>query len=264
MAKPTILKERGTGEELYPRTLASLVQTSLGENVDEGLKKADTKAFDLQWEAIGGTVTTPGEVYEINGGMGNFSDAVKAMSYYTEQPRADLSKLCFSKSLKLLPTIIIPSATNIIFANTFQSFYGIKKVVIKSTLNQGDVYVGNLFAAFNSSQVEELDCTLNVTNAKMVTEAFVYCKIREVRLKGLKSNISFHYSNILSLASLQYLVANAANTTAITVTVHADVYAKLTGDTTNAAVAALTGEELAAWQQVLADAVAKNISFATT
>lgn len=263
MAKPTILKEKGTGEELYPRTLASLVHTSTGENVDEGLKKADTKAFDLQWEAIGGTVTTPGEVYEINGGVGNFSDAVKAMSYYTEQPRADLSKLCFGKSLKLLPTIIIPNASNIILTNAFQSLYGIKKVVIKSTIDQGDVYVENLFAAFNSSQVEELDCTLNVTNAQQVNGAFVYCKIREVRIKGLKSNISFHYSNILSLASLQYLVANAANTAAITITVHADVYAKLTGDTTNEAAAALTEEEAAAWRQVLADGNAKNISFAT-
>ena len=59
------------------------------------------------------------------------------------------------------------------------------------------------------------------------------------------------------------LVSLAANTAAITITVHPDVYAKLTGDTTNEAAAALTPEELAAWQQVLADAVDRNISFAT-
>ena len=47
-------------------------------------------------------------------------------------------------------------------------------------------------------------------------------------------------------------------------TVHPDVYAKLTGDTTNAAAAALAADVLTQWQQVLADAMAKNISFATT
>lgn len=55
----------------------------------------------------------------------------------------------------------------------------------------------------------------------------------------------------------------AQGTTQITITVHPSVYAKLTGDTTNEAAAALTPEELAQWQQVLTDAVAKNISFAT-
>ena len=37
----------------------------------------------------------------------------------------------------------------------------------------------------------------------------------------------------------------------------------LTGDTTNSAAAALTASELAAWKQVVTDAAAKKISFAT-
>lgn len=48
-----------------------------------------------------------------------------------------------------------------------------------------------------------------------------------------------------------------------TVTVHPDVYAKLTGDTTNEAAAALTEEELAQWMAITEAAAAKNISFAT-
>lgn len=47
----------------------------------------------------------------------------------------------------------------------------------------------------------------------------------------------------------------------ITLTVHPDVYAKLTGDTTNDAAAALTPEEAAQWQSILTNAVEKNISF---
>lgn len=49
-----------------------------------------------------------------------------------------------------------------------------------------------------------------------------------------------------------------------TVTVHRDVYAKLTGDTTNAAAAALSKEELAQWQEMAVSAAEYNITFATT
>ena len=47
-----------------------------------------------------------------------------------------------------------------------------------------------------------------------------------------------------------------------TVTVHPDVYAKLTGDTTNAAAAALTEDELAQWMAIMVTAGEKGIVFA--
>ena len=88
--------------------------------------------------------------------------------------------------------------------------------------------------------------------------------LEEIRIKNLKSNIFFADSPLLSLTSIQYMVDNAANTDAITVTVHPDVYAKLTGDTTNAAAAALSADELAKWQALVAQAAEKQITFATT
>lgn len=73
-----------------------------------------------------------------------------------------------------------------------------------------------------------------------------------VELSKLCISISFADSPLLSLSSMQYLVSNAANTTEITVTVHPDVYAKL------------TDESNAEWHTVLTDAEAKQITFATT
>ena len=107
--------------------------------------------------------------------------------------------------------------------------------------------------------------SLEKFSAQCLNEYFLKgdAALKEVRLKGLKTNISLVYSPLLSLASLQYLIANAANTATITVTVHKDVYAKLTGDTTNAAAAALTEEELAQWQALVTTAAAISISFAT-
>lgn len=52
--------------------------------------------------------------------------------------------------------------------------------------------------------------------------------LEELSLTELEYSVSFADSPLLSLASLEYLVANAANTGPVTVTVHPDVYAKLT------------------------------------
>ena len=83
-------------------------------------------------------------------------------------------------------------------------------------------------------------------------DMFVLCPLLErVRIKNLCVNMYFADSPLLSLESFQYLVENAGNTSAITVTVHADVYAKLT-DPSNTE-----------WYAVNAAAQAKQISFAT-
>lgn len=79
----------------------------------------------------------------------------------------------------------------------------------------------------------------------------------------IKKSFDVRTSPLLTFSTMQYLVTHAANTSPITVTVHPDVYAKLTGDTTNAAAAALTSDELAQWMALVTTANSKNISFAT-
>ena len=83
-------------------------------------------------------------------------------------------------------------------------------------------------------------------------------------IRNLKMSLDLSKCPLIDLTSWQGLVSRAANTDAITVTVHPDVYAKLTGDTSNAAAAALSADELAQWQALVATAAAKQITFATT
>lgn len=71
------------------------------------------------------------------------------------------------------------------------------------------------------------------------------------KIKNLKVSISLAGCPKLSLESLQYLVTNAANTSPITVTVHANVYAKLTDETNTE------------WNSLLSKAQEKNIQFVT-
>lgn len=72
-----------------------------------------------------------------------------------------------------------------------------------------------------------------------------------VNINSINTSISFSDSPLLSLESLQYLITNAANTSAITVTVHADVYAKI------------QDESQADWHALIASAQEKQITFAT-
>jgi hypothetical protein len=81
---------------------------------------------------------------------------------------------------------------------------------------------------------------------------FSQCILLETALLyKLRASISFPDSPLLSLESLQYMITNAANTSPITVTVHADVYAKI------------QDESNADWHSLLSAAQEKQITFAT-
>ena len=111
------------------------------------------------------------------------------------------------------------------------------------------------------------------TDANQTTNMFSGCaELREVSIRRLTQNLSFADSPLLYYTSLSYLVSNSSNTAAITVTVHADVYAKLTR-TYEGSVISLIGDEAAEtgqdvmtlagyWNKLPAAAAEKNISFA--
>lgn len=87
-------------------------------------------------------------------------------------------------------------------------------------------------------------------------------ELMDVELYMLGAPINLSTCPKLSLESYQYCVKNARTMAeTVPITVHPDVYAKLTGDTTNEAAAALTQEELAKWGQLLSDAAEKEITF---
>ena len=116
------------------------------------------------------------------------------------------------------------------------------------------LYVYNCSRMFlNCSKLREIrgGIKFNSTIANY-TLMFSKCALLEtVKCKGIIASISFSDSPLLSLESLQYLITNAANTSPITVTVHADVYAKIQDETQTE------------WHALIASAQEKNITFAT-
>lgn len=108
--------------------------------------------------------------------------------------------------------------------------------------------------AFNSCRkLREIIGKIDWSNATNVNaNNFAACyELREIRFYKLKHNISFVDCALLSLASFRYMIDNAINTAAITITVHPDVFAKLTDETNTE------------WHAVYTAAAEKNISFIT-
>lgn len=138
----------------------------------------------------------------------------------------------------------------------FDAFRGSKFEVLKLGANSL-IYrtpVSNVNSAFTACRkLTKIIGVLDFSNiTSNVNYTFGSCeKLNSVFIKNLKISIPFSDSPLLSLESLQYLITNAANTSAITVTVHADVYAKIQDETQTE------------WHALIASAQEKNITFAT-
>ena len=103
-----------------------------------------------------------------------------------------------------------------------------------------------------------LDVSVNVPG--LLSAAFNLCaKLSKVRIKGLRQDVSFEHSPLLSYESLNYIVTSAANTSAITITVHPTTYSYLTGTAQPTAEVGGTTDE---WQALVTTAQEKQISFA--
>lgn len=114
------------------------------------------------------------------------------------------------------------------------------------------VVFGKCNRAFaNCKQLKEV-VGIMVFEQKAFDDTFANCpNLQNIQIKYARYNVDLKGCPLLTLESFQYLVENATNTSAITVTVHADVYAKL------------TDPQQADWYAVNTAAQGKQISFAT-
>ena len=138
----------------------------------------------------------------------------------------------------------------------FDAFRGSQFEVLKLGANSLNYRtpVSNVNSAFTACR--KLTKIIGVLDFSKITSnvnyTFESCeKLNSVFIKNLKISIPFSDSPLLSLESLQYLITNAANTSPITVTVHADVYAKI------------QDEGQVDWHALTETAAAKQITFAT-
>lgn len=147
----------------------------------------------------------------------------KAPNQFTNEINVTASSTFTSSNFKTI--YLCPESTFVRFSNCTYLFYGCQQLV---------TIIGGITFENTANNL-----------------AFISCKsLQDVQFNMLRYNVDLRDSPLLTLESFQYLIENATNTSAITVTVHADVYAKL------------TDPQQAEWYAVNTAAQGKQISFA--
>lgn len=145
----------------------------------------------------------------------------------------------------------VPSHDSVNIDCLFTYCYELETVRVSSDDLQ--LYVNKMWALFRQAKnVRKVLGTLWVGGLTSISslEFENMAALEEIRLSGLKCNLPIKGSPKLSLESVKYMVEKATNTATITISVHADVYAKL------------NDEQNTEWYAVREAAAAKNISFA--
>ena len=204
-------------------------------------------------EAAGATFNDETGYYEVNGLTDiTEGEAIKMLQHFTRSARTPYGQLYMSSDCRTffpLPYTDAPyswvgshrECKNLVYANICKA----KRLL----LSDGTAMFWNCYKL--KEIVQELVFFNNPTFK--ANNMFSGCRVLEtVKIGDLRVNLSIADTSVLSLESVTHLVNNASNTSAITITVHSDVYAKLTDETNTE------------WYAVNTAAQAKNISFATT
>lgn len=123
----------------------------------------------------------------------------------------------------------------------------------------------SLFTSDDFYNCTKLKRVIGILRIENVTKDVVHSyplNLEDIKISGLKVNFQFFAKDsVINYESIKYLVDNAANTSAITITVHPTTYGYLTGTISPTLQVGGTTEE---WQAIVTAATEKQITFATT
>jgi frataxin-like iron-binding protein CyaY len=115
----------------------------------------------------------------------------------------------------------------------FYYFSGADILEVVYICSVSQVWVSNLHNAFNAKNVKIIMPTIvfTATESSAAYNAFLGAtNLRRVFISGLKVSLSFKDSRNIARRCILYMINNAAPTSAITITLHADAYARLAED----------------------------------
>ena len=125
-----------------------------------------------------------------------------------------------------------------------------------------DNFIGCGYLFYDCAALVEIDGIIDFSKRDgALGYVFINCpKLKSFKLRGLHNNATFKGSPSINLGTLTYVIENATNTGAITITVDPTIYGYLTGTTQPAPETGGTTEE---WQALVTAAQEKQISFAS-
>lgn len=245
-----------------------------------------TRCYDCQYDA------SKEKAFTCNGVALTYQEAIDVYN----APRISYPRptgLCSYTEISGMPKtmIFVNSAGCFSVQDLGRAFKGNSNLrVARLSADSDSIRASQLIDAFagcsNLYEIKGIIGVNDINNANSVNAFTNSPNLTKVLIKYLKVSIHFQWQKELSYDSLRYLVDNAANTSPITVTVHPTVYDRLTGDSLGGDIdpgPSIGGDEWgdeveddtglsplststdtpSDWQQLVTDAAAKNITFAT-
>ena len=276
-SKTTIFHDFWTSKFLSPtETVADFREVTAAERQQlENIRNAWTRPPQLfidQWNAACGQHGRYNEetgYFELNGLTDiTYAEAIAIMSYKVEI----LDKFAFSSfgESPLIRTNLPVHGTNNIPANLDSLCRNQPKmeVLLLHPFDWGplDLKVdGTSFSYWlaGCTSLKKIIGKFSVRANSNVDTIFYNCpNLEEFKVILSDKSISMAQLSKVSLQSVKFLASNRQwQRNEITITVHAKIYAKLTGDMTDADVAAMTEEERNEWQALIPLAAEKSMSF---
>lgn len=261
-----------TGLGFSTEQSAKLNALPTAAELDGEIDAAKRKVFDDLWLAAVGTYgsidhthTEDGvsKPYYLNELWLTYQEAVKIMELGKLTNNDNTNRYSSSIVRTMLPANIRTS-----IAGCQRTFFGSR--VEKISLDLGVPYISCFENCKNLDTIliiyaPNTDINPNVNNTNVYKNCIALKSIKKIT-RTFAYDFSLADSPLIDRATLDLIVQKKWDSDAaksMTITVHPNVYAKLTGDTTNEVAAALTADELAQWQAVLTAAAARKISFAT-
>lgn len=263
-------KGRAVAESARVAEFARLKTES--ETAADNAAKAATRANDAAtkmrtlYEAEGAKFNEATGYYELNG-LTDITEEQMAQIYNDSMRFPKNSPYiagCYSSSKAR--TLFRSTLSAIISANTslcYEVFFSSKNLeyVALSADKIGRSCSLLVYTFAFSGKLRKIDFPMSVIDTSF-NNTFKGCELLEhVLISDFRGGkLSFIDSPRLNYTSLRWLVDKAKNTTEETVTVHATTYGYLTGMTPPSEQVGGTSEQ---WAQLMADAAARKISFAT-
>lgn len=193
--------------------------------------------------------------YELNG-LTDITEEQMKLIYVESNPSKRMTDLCAifntSQIRTNFPFRVIGGYKQV---DCHATFVNCDKLEVAALgISMGTVFYANRvhYMFQNCKKLHTVIGILRMDYSSEYTNMFSNClALENVSLRGVKSDLSLVSSPLISLASLNFLIISNSNTSPITITVHADVFAKINDETNTE------------WHALLAAAEAKQITFAT-
>ncbi len=214
--------------------------------------------FRKMWAAASGKWTEAGG-YTMNGLTLTYEEAV---AVYTQtagawKNGAGLLPNGMYNALKCRTNIPVFTPFSRSVTGLFQWCPGLETAAIEAlTVSRSMTYSIN-----SCAKLTKISGVIDVRACTSIAECFKSCPLlKEMQLKGLRTSVNLSGAPSLNYDTMRYIVDEATNTAAITVTVGGELYNVITGAAAPTEERGGTAEQ---WAQLLADATARNISFAS-